>query len=84
MKFGIISHIDHGKTTVVNMPPPDINSIVQNNIEEKSYLDFNEVIIINAPKFIPSMYEGRQFICKGKHQYRLVGTEWICQCTRKI
>lgn len=51
--------------------------------EDKSYIDFNEPILY-ALSSIPYMNEGKQFICKGKHQYRLEGKEWICQCTRKI
>lgn len=27
--------------------------------------------------------EGKQFICKGKHQYTDVNGEWVCQCGRK-
>ena len=91
MKLGIISHIDHGKTTIVNMPTPNINSIVQNNIEAKSYLDFNEAIPFHMVRHLLGN-EGRQFICKGKHQYRevrehegsVIKCKWICQCGRKI
>lgn len=27
--------------------------------------------------------EGKEFICKGKHQYTNVNGEWVCQCGRK-
>lgn len=30
------------------------------------------------------LYPEKKFVCNGKHQYRKVGSEWICQCGRNI
>ncbi len=48
--------------------------------------------ITNPYKTLTSIHEGKQFICKGKHQYKEVITKngnfhrstWICQCGRKL
>ncbi len=31
-----------------------------------------------------NLYGNKPFVCKGKHQYREVGNEWVCQCGRKL
>lgn len=45
------------------------------------------------PNPIQSYIYGKQFVCKGKHQYRevkiekqegLIHSEWICQCGKKL
>jgi hypothetical protein len=30
------------------------------------------------------LFPNKPFVCKGKHQYREVEGEWICQCGRKL
>lgn len=32
----------------------------------------------------PEYDEGKQFKCKGKHQYRQLDGVWICECGRKM
>ena len=61
-----------------------------NNLETTSSMDFSEPIAYNARPPIPDLFEGKQFICKGKHQYRevreqegsIIKCKWICQCGR--
>ncbi len=47
---------------------------------EPSCLDLK----LTAPPILETYPNQKQFICKGKHQYRKEGTEWICQCGRNI
>ena len=57
---------------------------------ESSYIQPNESMIYNT--HMPLIYGEKQFICKGKHQYREVKTKednltiskWVCQCGRKL
>lgn len=37
----------------------------------------------NLPE-IKAYGESKPFVCKGKHEYRKVNNEWICQCTKKL
>ena len=66
-----------------------VSSIIQVESSIKSYIDFIEPIPYHALLAIPDLYGRKEFICKGKHQYREVkiddGTkQWICQCERNI
>lgn len=71
------------------------NVIVVDAEKAKEQLMFpkNEPFIIHAPPPIIDLYGGKEFVCKGKHQYRLVDTAkkemgngslvteiWKCQC----
>ena len=41
-------------------------------------------IIIKAAPQLASMEIGNSFKCEGKHQYREVKGQWICQCGRNM
>jgi len=46
---------------------------------EPPYMEFK----LQAPPILH--YHGqKEFVCKGKHQYKKEGDEWICQCGRNI
>ena len=53
-------------------------------VEEKppAYFNPSQTEFLIEP--LPFHDYEKKFICKGKHQYREVAGEWICQCTRKI
>jgi hypothetical protein len=36
------------------------------------------------PAPVPKIYGEKEFICKGKHQYREGASGWVCQCGRKL
>lgn len=57
----------------------DVNS-------EKLGLPLNELPPIPyVNHYLPEIHnQGKQFICKGKHQYREVKGKWICQCGRML
>lgn len=52
------------------------------NISDK----INQLKSIKDEQFkIESIISGeKEFKCKGKHQYRQIGKEWICECNRNI
>ena len=57
-------------------------------IPQYEYLDrVNKPFVLHNPYPLKGYNEGREFICKGKHQYKKVVkenlVEWICQCGRK-
>ena len=53
-----------------------------NNLETTSSMDFSEPIAYNSRPPIPDIFGGKEFVCKGKHQYSQIEKEWICQCGR--
>ena len=81
----IIGHgaIDAFATTMI----PSTTGLTIAVVDEKvkpSYADFSEPIAFNARPPIPDLFEGKQFICKGKHQYREYDKQWVCQCGRSL
>jgi hypothetical protein len=42
-----------------------------------------DVYKIEAPPILKYV-DGKEFICKGEHQYRQVEEKWICQCGRVL
>lgn len=53
---------------------------------EKPELNYFDTMCIKNEqlKLESIMSNEKKFKCKGKHQYRLVGTEWICECGRNV
>ena len=97
-RIGIIGHVDHGFTTSAAMAlhlanKVDSALIVETIDEEAKQLPFpqSEPFILNNPYAMQYIGE-RDFICKGKHQYRevketngnLIKHSWVCQCGRKL
>lgn len=72
---------EKGLDNIVVLTPEEAKSIGSKNIEEASerYIDFE----FSKPTDI-NIYGNKSFVCKGKHQYREVGNEWVCQCGRKL
>jgi len=104
-KIAIVGHNDLGNTVLVNMIKKEVGEeIIIVNREDLDNETVNDQLnrYFDTKKFtdpIPyvannslNYYGGKEFICKGKHQYREVKTEsdgytsveWICQCGRKI
>lgn len=71
------------KEIVVIDSPESLDSLMK----DKS-INFNEPIpIVNHYKDLPKISTygaGKEFTCKGKHEYRKHNGEWICQCGRKL
>jgi len=62
-----------GKDVVV-LTPEDVKSS-----EENPFAVYDRYIYEALPLFVNE----KPFICKGKHEYRNVDGQWICQCGRK-
>lgn len=85
------------------------NMMVQHNLEDKVVtvvssqedkqlkLPESETYLIYEPPPFISPYVGKEFYCKGKHQYRevkkkitdgdgcvYIKVDWVCQCGRKL
>ena len=95
----IIGHVGTGKSVHHLMPEHSI--LVVDTEKEQLPFPKDEPYIINNPysrilddiPFLRGINEGKQFICKGKHQYREVTEElndgiskrnWVCQCGRNL
>jgi len=59
--------------------------VVIDSPDEAKQLPFpkSEPLIIRNPYPIKEVMTG-DFVCKGKHQYKEVNGQWICQCGRNI
>ena len=53
------------------------------NLEEKPPTYFNPAKTEYIIEALPFHNYEKKFICKGKHQYREVAGEWICQCGKQ-
>ena len=81
-----------------NLRHNDVIIVDAENIKEQLPFPKSEPFILHNPypPELKNVYEGMQFVCKGKHQYREVkvkeelneGTfikvSWVCQCGRKL
>jgi len=54
------------------------NLLMDDRQENKPY------ILTNPYAHLAEIYEGKKFICKGKHEYRNNGGKWVCQCGREL
>ena len=54
--------------------------------EEAKQLPFpkSEPYVIQKVPEIKDLYGGKEFVCKGRHEYRQENDGWICQCGRKL
>ena len=83
MKVAVVGcglHIERLVSTIASQN----NSVVINNVEVKHPTYFKPAQTEYIIEALPTYDYEKKFICKGKHQYREVAGEWICQCTRKI
>lgn len=50
--------------------------------------DENKVFIVNSDRVLnpedSRKYKNYLLTCKGRHQYRLIGKKWICQCGKEL
>jgi shikimate 5-dehydrogenase len=70
----------HGHNDVIIMTPDEAKEHAlnpENRLAEIEYM--HTPIPIHQFKSME-----KEFVCKGKHEYRQVGKEWICQCGRKL
>lgn len=94
-KVLVFGHVNHGKTT--------ISSALESVLDKHDFgiHEASEILKEGIPSYAipfelgPRLHfnEGKQFVCKGKHQYRDFKNEtsenvftsiWVCQCGRKI
>lgn len=85
---------------IAHLMPNDVIIVDAENVK-KEQLTFpqSEPFILHNPypPELKSIYEGKQFVCKGKHQYRLTDTVkkdmgegvlvteiWECQCGKVL
>jgi len=62
----------------------DVILVSPQEAKEMTFPKSEPFIINNSyPKDLFAPHDDN-FICKGKHQYRQVGKEWVCQCGRKL
>jgi len=103
-KVAIIGGHDMGKTTLSKMLVNNLKneSVVvvhreslQNTDSLETYYDSTQfsdpMPYVAAPRF--DLYGSKEFICKGKHQYRevketnednITSINWVCQCGRNM
>lgn len=67
-----------GYKDVIIMTPDEAKEIAENPLKRET-----DVYIIEAPPILKYV-DGKEFICKGKHQYREVKGKWVCQCGRVL
>jgi len=60
------------------------NAIKEQFSKHASYIDTEPFVIENPYAKLKEIDNRKQFICKGKHQYREIEGNWICQCGRKL
>jgi len=84
-KVGIIGHVNHGLTTL----PKEIHDKLEKEFYEREVNDIISYVIKPTHQY----FEGKQFVCKGKHQYTetkidesdgTISIKWICQCGRNM
>lgn len=80
---GSESHLT-GKA-IAHLIPDDVIVIDSENVK-KEQLPFpkSEPFIIKNPYPLASINNKDKFVCKGKHEYRAIGSEWVCQCGKKL
>ena len=82
---------------IAHLMPDDVIIVGAENVKKgQSPLQQSEPFVLNNPhRFdLRSVYEGNQFVCKGKHQYRLFEKDmgegvlvteiWKCQCGKVL
>ncbi len=52
--------------------------------EDNSYIETERFIEHFTRDKYNKLFEGKTFVCKGKHQYSNIGGEWKCQCGRNV
>lgn len=85
--------------SIAHLIPDDVIIVDVNNIKEQLPFPQSEPFILRNPypPEIKKIYEGKQFVCKGKHEYRLAETIkkemangslvteiWKCQCGKVL
>jgi len=83
------------QTALQNLGHNDVIIVDAENLKEQSPFPKSEPFILHNPypPELKGIYEGKQFVCKGKHQYRFADTVkkdmgegvlvteiWKCQC----
>jgi thioredoxin reductase len=84
------------QTALQNMGHENVIIVSPEELRQETFPK-SKPIVIHAHPALKSYNEGKEFICKGKHQYRLIemiknekgnGTfiteVWACQCGRKL
>jgi len=91
-KIAIVGGNEMGKTAMyAALQERGLNDVkiitvdeAQEMLESTSFNPKNEPYIIHNHRMIePYMPNQKEFICKGKHQYKEVNGNWVCQCGRK-
>jgi superfamily II DNA or RNA helicase len=77
----VAAHIGAGKTVLSEAIASHLNKDVVFITPEQAK---QEAIIYERQPPLPPIFEDKQFVCKGKHQYRDVKGKWICQCGKSL
>lgn len=83
-----LAHLENSKDKIEFVSIDDVEKLIESN----SIKPINKPFIIHAQPKVELYPEQKQFVCKGKHQYRQVLEEsegctistWVCQCGEKL
>lgn len=97
-KVLIVGESSEAKTALINEASTSLHLITKEAfIDLRKQLEQEEVVFsYSRPKEVDinfaTPYSTKEFVCKGKHQYRevreqegvVINTKWVCQCGRSL
>jgi MoxR-like ATPase len=97
-KVLIVGEPSEGKTALIGKLASALHLIAKEEfIDLQKQIEQEEVVYtISRPKEVDinfaTPYSTKEFVCKGKHQYRevreqkdgVINTKWVCQCGRTL
>lgn len=85
----VAGHIGAGRTTVIaeahaHKHQNDVIIMTPEQAKQEAMFSKSEPYIYKRQPPLLPMFQEKQFVCKGKHQYRDIKGKWTCQCGKSL